>query len=154
MALERLGAVIDIEAGYVVAKAPRGLKGAEIEFPKVTVGGTHTALMGAVMADGTSVIHNAAREPEVVDLAQCLIAMGARIEGAGTSTDHRARRDRRSRARDHSVLPDGIETGTYAMAVAMTGGDVLLEGARPDLLQSALDAIVEAGAEISATNEG
>ena len=86
MALERLGAVIEIEAGYVVAKAPRGLKGAEIEFPKVTVGGTHTALMGAVMADGTSVIHNAAREPEVVDLAQCLIAMGGRIDGAGSST--------------------------------------------------------------------
>ncbi|MGC1578387.1 MAG: UDP-N-acetylglucosamine 1-carboxyvinyltransferase [Beijerinckiaceae bacterium] len=153
MALERLGAVIDIEAGYVVAKAPRGLKGAEIEFPKVTVGGTHTALMGAVMADGTSVIHNAAREPEVVDLAQCLIAMGGRIEGAGSSTITVHGVTALSGAH-HSVLPDRIETGTYAMAIAMTGGDVLLEGARPDLLQSALDAITEAGAEISATNEG
>jgi UDP-N-acetylglucosamine 1-carboxyvinyltransferase len=153
MALERLGAVIDIEAGYVVAKAPRGLKGAEIEFPKVTVGGTHTALMGAVMADGTSVIHNAAREPEVVDLAQCLIAMGGRIEGAGSSTITVHGVTALSGAH-HSVLPDRIETGTYAMAIAMTGGDVLLEGARPDLLQSALDAIAEAGAEISATNEG
>jgi UDP-N-acetylglucosamine 1-carboxyvinyltransferase len=153
MALERLGAVIEIEAGYVVAKAPRGLKGAEIEFPKVTVGGTHTALMGAVMADGTSVIHNAAREPEVVDLAQCLIAMGGRIDGAGSSTITVHGVTGLSGAH-HSVLPDRIETGTYAMAVAMTGGDVLLEGARPDLLQSALDAITEAGAEISATNEG
>ena len=86
MALERLGAKIDIEAGYVVAKAPHGLKGAEIVFPKVTVGGTHTALTGAVLANGTTVILNAAREPEVVDLAQCLVAMGADIEGAGTST--------------------------------------------------------------------
>jgi UDP-N-acetylglucosamine 1-carboxyvinyltransferase len=153
MALERLGAVIDIEAGYVVAKAPRGLKGAEIEFPKVTVGGTHTALMGAVMADGTSVIHNAAREPEVVDLAQCLTAMGGRIEGAGSSTITVHGVTALSGAH-HSVLPDRIETGTYAMAIAMTGGDVLLEGARPDLLQSALDAITEAGAEVSATNEG
>jgi UDP-N-acetylglucosamine 1-carboxyvinyltransferase len=153
MALERLGAVIDIEAGYVVAKAPRGLKGAEIEFPKVTVGGTHTALMGAVMADGTSVIHNAAREPEVVDLAQCLTAMGGRIEGAGSSTLTVHGVTALSGAH-HSVLPDRIETGTYAMAIAMTGGDVLLEGARPDLLQSAIDAITEAGAEVSATNEG
>jgi UDP-N-acetylglucosamine 1-carboxyvinyltransferase len=153
MALERLGAVIDIEAGYVVAKAPRGLKGAEIEFPKVTVGGTHTALMGAVMADGTSVIHNAAREPEVVDLAQCLTAMGGRIEGAGSSTLTVHGVTALSGAH-HSVLPDRIETGTYAMAIAMAGGDVLLEGARPDLLQSALDAITEAGAEVSATNEG
>ncbi|MBV8183907.1 MAG: UDP-N-acetylglucosamine 1-carboxyvinyltransferase [Hyphomicrobiales bacterium] len=153
MALERLGARIEIEAGYVIAKAARGLKGAEIEFPKVTVGGTHTALMGAVMADGTSVIRNAAREPEVVDLAQCLIAMGGRIEGAGSSTITVHGVTALSGTR-HAVLPDRIETGTYAMAVAMTGGDVLLEGARPDLLQSALDAITKAGADVSATNEG
>ena len=153
MALERLGAVIEIEAGYVVAKAPRGLKGAEIEFPKVTVGGTHTALMGAVMADGTSVIHNAAQEPEVEDLVRCLIAMGARIEGTGSPTITVHGVAALSGAR-HAVLPDRIETGTYAMAVAMTGGDVLLEDARPDLLQSALDAIIESGAEVSVTNEG
>jgi UDP-N-acetylglucosamine 1-carboxyvinyltransferase len=153
MALERLGAVIEIEAGYVVAKAPRGLKGAEIAFPKVTVGGTHTALMGAVLADGSTLISNAAREPEVTDLAQCLIAMGARIEGAGSSTITVHGVGTLSGAR-HAVLPDRIETGTYAMAVAMAGGDVLLEGARPDLLQSALDAVIEAGAEISVTNEG
>jgi UDP-N-acetylglucosamine 1-carboxyvinyltransferase len=109
--------------------------------------------MGAVMADGTTVIHNAAREPEVADLAQCLIAMGGRIEGAGSSTITVHGVTALSGAH-HAVLPDRIETGTYAMAVAMTGGDVLLEGARPDLLQSALDAITKAGAEISATNEG
>jgi UDP-N-acetylglucosamine 1-carboxyvinyltransferase len=85
MALERLGAVIEIDAGYVKARAPRGLRGAEIAFPKVTVGGTHVALMAACLAQGTSVIDNAAREPEVVDLAQCLNKMGARISGAGTS---------------------------------------------------------------------
>jgi UDP-N-acetylglucosamine 1-carboxyvinyltransferase len=153
MALERLGAAIEIEGGYVVAKAPRGLKGGEIVFPKVTVGGTHTALMGAVTADGTTVIENAACEPEVTDLARCLIAMGARIEGAGSSTITVRGVSALTGAR-HTVLPDRIETGTYAMAVAMTGGDVLLEGARADLLQAALDAIAEAGAEISATNEG
>jgi UDP-N-acetylglucosamine 1-carboxyvinyltransferase len=153
MALERLGATIDIEAGYVVAKAPRGLKGAEIAFPKVTVGGTHTALMGAVLANGTTVIANAAREPEVVDLAQCLTAMGARIEGAGSSTITVQGVTTLSGAR-HAVLPDRIETGTYAMAVAMAGGDVLLEGARPDLLQAALDAVGKAGAEVSVTNAG
>jgi UDP-N-acetylglucosamine 1-carboxyvinyltransferase len=153
MALERLGATIEIEGGYVVAKAPRGLRGAEIAFPKVTVGGTHTALMGAVTARGTTVIRNAAREPEVTDLAQCLGAMGARIEGAGTSTItvHGVTTLKGAR---HSVIPDRIETGTYAMAVAMAGGDVLLEGTRPDLLQAALDAIVDAGAEVSVTNEG
>jgi UDP-N-acetylglucosamine 1-carboxyvinyltransferase len=153
MALERLGAVIEIESGYVVAKAPHGLKGAEIAFPKVTVGGTHTALMGAVTANGTTVISNAAREPEVTDLAQCLMAMGARIEGAGSSTITVHGVATLSGAR-HAVLPDRIETGTYAMAVAMAGGDVMLEGARADLLQSALDAIVDAGAEITITNEG
>jgi len=153
MALERLGAVIDIEAGYVVAKAPHGLKGAEIAFPKVTVGGTHTALMGAVLANGTTVITNAAREPEVVDLAECLTAMGARIEGAGSPAITVHGVVALSGAR-HAVLPDRIETGTYAMAVAMAGGDVLLQGARPDLLQAALEAIGKAGAEVTVTNEG
>lgn len=153
MALEKLGATIEIENGYALAKAPKGLKGAEIVFPKVTVGGTHTALMGAVLAQGTTVIENAAREPEVVDLAACLSKMGARIEGAGTSRIVVTGVSRLGGAH-HTVLPDRIETGTYAMAVAMTGGDVLLEGARPDLLQAALDVLVKAGADISETNEG
>ncbi|MBX6425140.1 MAG: UDP-N-acetylglucosamine 1-carboxyvinyltransferase [Variibacter sp.] len=153
MAMERLGAEIDIEGGYVVARAPRGLRGAEIVFPKVTVGGTHTALMGAVLARGTTVIENAAQEPEIVDLAACLTKMGARITGAGTPRIVVEGVTRLSGAR-HTVLPDRIEAGTYAMAVAMTGGDVLLEGARPDLMQAALDVLVQAGAEVSANNAG
>ena len=153
MALERLGAEIEIENGYAIARAPRGLKGAEIVFPKVTVGGTHTALMAAVLAQGTTVIENAAREPEVTDLAACLTKMGAKIEGAGTSRIVVTGVARLGGAH-HAVLPDRIETGTYAMAVAMTGGDVLLEGARADLLQSALDVLVKAGVEVSSTNEG
>ncbi len=134
MALERLGAEIEIDGGYVIARARDGLRGGEIVFPKVTVGGTHTALMAASLARGTTVIENAAREPEVVDVADCLNKMGARISGAGTSRIVVEGVPQLNGAR-HSVLPDRIETGTYAMAVAMTGGDVMLEGARPDLLQ-------------------
>jgi UDP-N-acetylglucosamine 1-carboxyvinyltransferase len=153
MALEKLGAEIAIDAGYVVAKAPGGLTGAAIDFPKVTVSGTHVALMAATLAKGTTVITNAACEPEIADVADCLNKMGARITGAGTprivvegvSALHGAR---------HTVLPDRIETGTYAMAVAMTGGDVQLRGARPELLQAALDVLTEAGAVVTANNEG
>ena len=153
MALEKLGASVEIEAGYVIAKAPKGLHGAEIIFPKVTVGGTHTALMAASLAHGHTVIHNAAREPEVVDLADCLIKMGARIKGAGQSTIEIEGVANLSGAY-HTVLPDRIEAGTYAMAVAMTGGDVQLAGARPELLQSALDVLTLAGAEISVNDDG
>src|SRR6478752_4592873 len=153
MALERLGATIEIDAGYVIARAKSGLKGGEIVFPKVTVGGTHTALMAASLASGETVIENAAREPEIVDVADCLIKMGAKISGAGTSRIVIEGVSRLNGAR-HSVLPDRIETGTYAMAVAMTGGDVLLEGARPELLQAALDTLSQAGAEVSSTNAG
>ncbi|CCD99703.1 UDP-N-acetylglucosamine 1-carboxyvinyltransferase [Bradyrhizobium sp. STM 3809] len=153
MALTRLGASIDIDAGYVVAKAPGGLRGGTIDFPKVTVGGTHVAVMAASLAKGTTVITNAACEPEISDLAACLNKMGARIAGAGTpvieiegvASLHGAR---------HTVLPDRIEAGTYAIATAMTGGDVQLAGARPELLQSALDVLAEAGAEISSDAEG
>jgi UDP-N-acetylglucosamine 1-carboxyvinyltransferase len=153
MALEKLGAKIDIENGYVVATAKKGLVGAEIDFPKVTVGGTHTALMAASLARGTTVLHNAAREPEVVDLADCLVKMGARIKGAGQSTIEIEGVGSLYSAR-HAVMPDRIETGTYAMAVAMTGGDVLLAGARADLLQAALDVLEETGVSVSETNEG
>ena len=153
MAIERLGAKVEIDGGYVVARAPGGLKGGEIIFPKVTVGGTHTAIMAAALASGTSVIENAAQEPEIADVALCLNKMGARISGAGTSRIvvdgvaklHGAR---------HAVLPDRIETGTYAMAAAMAGGDVLLQNARPELLQAALDVLVQSGASVTATNEG
>jgi UDP-N-acetylglucosamine 1-carboxyvinyltransferase len=153
MALERLGAEIEIEAGYVIARARRGLKGAEIVFPKVTVGGTHTAVMAAVLAHGTTVIENAAREPEIGDLANCLNKMGARISGAGTSRIVVEGVARLNGAR-HTVLPDRIEAGTYAMAVTMTGGEVLLEGARPELLQAALDILAKVGAKITVTNQG
>jgi UDP-N-acetylglucosamine 1-carboxyvinyltransferase len=153
MALEALGAKIEIDAGYVIARAKDGLKGGEIRFPKVTVSGTHTALMAAVLARGTTVIENAAQEPEIGDVADCLNKMGARVSGIGTSRLIIEGVTRLGGAR-HSVLPDRIETGTYAMAVAMTGGDVLLQGARPELLQSALDTLRQAGAEITSNNEG
>jgi UDP-N-acetylglucosamine 1-carboxyvinyltransferase len=153
MALERLGAEIEIDRGYVIARAKSGLKGGEIKFPKVTVGGTHTALMAASLARGTTVIENAAREPEVTDVADCLNKMGAKITGAGTS---RIVVDGVSKlgGAHHRVLPDRIETGTYAMAAAMAGGDVLLENARSELLQAAFDVLVRAGVEITATNTG
>src|SRR5499427_207262 len=153
MALERLGAQIEIEGGYVIAHAKNGLRGGEIKFPKVTVGGTHTALMAASLANGTTVIENAAREPEVTDVADCLNKMGAKITGAGTSRIVIDGVAKLSGAR-HSVLPDRIETGTYAMAIAMTGGDVLLQNARPELLQAALDVLGQTGATVTATNEG
>jgi len=153
MALERLGAKIDIEAGYVVATTPNGFVGGEVDFPKVTVGGTHTALMAAATARGDSIILNAAREPEVRDLADCLNKMGARIRGAGTARIEVTGVARLNGAR-HSVLPDRIEAGTYAAAVAMTGGDVLLAGIGPDLLQEALDALTAAGAVVTSDNQG
>lgn len=153
MALEKLGAEISIDGGYVIAKAPGGLKGATIEFPKVTVSGTHVALMAATLAKGSTIISNAACEPEIADVADCLNKMGAKITGAGTpriliegvAKLHGAR---------HTVLPDRIETGTYAMAVAMTGGEVQLSGARPELLQAALDVLTEAGVSITPNNDG
>jgi UDP-N-acetylglucosamine 1-carboxyvinyltransferase len=152
-ALERMGVTIDVDGGYVVAKASKGLKGAEIDFPKVTVSGTHVALMAATLADGTTVIENAAREPEVADLASCLVKMGAKIEGAGTSRIV-IEGVARLHGATHSVMPDRIETGTYAMAVAMTGGDVILENTRPEYLQRALDVLAQVGAEVQTTNEG
>lgn len=153
MALEKLGATIEIEAGYAHAKAPRGLQGADIDFPKVTVGGTHTALMAAALARGHTRLTNAAREPEVTDLAACLVKMGARIKGAGTSTIEIEGVGSLHGAY-HTVLSDRIEAGTYAMAAAMAGGDVLLEGAQPDLLTSALETLTRAGASVTTTNEG
>jgi UDP-N-acetylglucosamine 1-carboxyvinyltransferase len=152
-ALQDLGAEIEIDGGYVIARAKKGLRGGEVVFPKVTVGGTHTAMMAASLAHGSTVIENAAREPEIADVADCLNKMGAKIAGAGTSRITIEGVSRLGGAR-HSVLPDRIETGTYAMAVAMTGGDVVLEGARPELLQAALDVLTRTGAEIAATNTG
>src|SRR5262244_2327827 len=153
MALERLGAEIEIDGGYVIARAPRGLRGGEIKFPKVTVGGTHTAIMAASLANGTTVIENAAREPEIKDVADCLNKMGAKITGAGTSRIEVEGVSKLTGAR-HRVVADRIETGTYAMAVAMTGGDVVLENTQPELLQAGLDVLAQAGVEITATNSG
>jgi UDP-N-acetylglucosamine 1-carboxyvinyltransferase len=147
--LEQMGVTIEIDGGNVIAKARKGLKGAEIAFPKVTVSGTHVALMAATLADGTTVLDNAAREPEVADLADCLNKMGARISGAGTSRIVIEGVSKLHGA-THSVMPDRIETGTYAMAVAMTGGDVLLENTRPEYLQSALDVLAQVGVGVTA----
>ena len=153
MALERLGADIEIDSGYVIARARNGLKGGEINFPKVTVGGTHTALMAATLANGTTVIENAAREPEIKDVADCLNKMGAKITGAGTAQIVVEGVAKLNGAR-HRVVADRIETGTYAMAVAMTGGDVMLENARAELLQEGLDVLQAAGLEYNETNRG
>ena len=153
MALESLGADIEVDRGYVIARAKNGLRGGEIKFSKVTVGGTHTALMAASLAKGHTLLINAAREPETVDLADCLNKMGARIKGAGQSVVEIEGVGSLSGAR-HVVLPDRIEAGTYAMAVAMAGGDVMLEGASSSLLESVIEAIERSGVEISATNEG
>jgi UDP-N-acetylglucosamine 1-carboxyvinyltransferase len=153
MALEALGAEIEIDGGYVVARARRGLRGGEVRFPKVTVSGTHVAVMAAALANGTTVIDNAACEPEIADVADCLNKMGARISGAGTPRIVIEGVAKLNGAR-HAVLPDRIETGTYAMAVAMTGGEVLLQNTRPELLQAGLDVLVKAGVGITPTNEG
>ena len=152
--LQALGAEIDIDNGYVNAKAPDGgLVGNRYAFPKVSVGATHVLLMAASLARGETVIKNAACEPEVTNLANCLNAMGGRIEGAGSPVISISGVDALSGAR-HAVIPDRIETGTYAMAAAMTGGDVLLAGARPELSRKALDMVARAGSEISITDEG
>ncbi|MHA1523736.1 MAG: UDP-N-acetylglucosamine 1-carboxyvinyltransferase [Alphaproteobacteria bacterium] len=153
MALEQLGAQMELVDGYVVGRAPKGLRGGRVVFPKVTVGATHNVMMAAVLAKGETVVENAAREPEVVDLANCLVAMGAKIEGAGTSII-RIQGGAPLTAARHKVLPDRIETGTYAIATAMTGGDVLLKGARADLLETAIDVLRRTGTEVSVSNEG
>ena len=151
--LRALGAEIEIDSGYVVARAKNGLIGTRYRLPKVSVGATHVMMMAASLAKGETVLENVAREPEVVNLADCLNAMGAKISGAGTPTITIQGVTSLSGAR-HRIIPDRIETGTYALAVAMAGGDVLLEGARADLLEAALGTIAQTGAEITLTNAG
>jgi UDP-N-acetylglucosamine 1-carboxyvinyltransferase len=149
--LAAMGAEIDLDHGYINARAKR-LTGTRFMFDVVTVTGTENLMMAATLADGTTVLENAAREPEVVDLAQCLIAMGAHIAGAGTDriviegvpTLHGAA---------HRIMPDRIETGTFLAAVAAAGGDVLLRGARPDTLEAVLDKLREAGASITSNGD-
>jgi len=153
VAMKALGAEIDIDGGYIVARAPKGLRGGRIVFSKVSVGATHAALLAASLARGETVIENAAREPEIGDVALCLTKMGATIEGIGSSTLRIQGRDRLEGA-THTVLPDRIETGTFAMAVAATGGDVVLEGTRRHLLDTALDALIATGAEVTDTENG
>jgi len=146
-ALEALGASIDLHEGYVYAQAPRGLKGATIEFPFVSVGATEHTLLAAVLAHGDTEIRNAAREPEIGDLVECLIAMGAKIEGAGSSVLRIQGVPRLSGA-THAVIPDRIETGTYAVAAAMAGGEVRLTRTRSDFIEALLLKMEEAGVEI------
>ena len=153
MAMEKLGAECVIEQGYVIAKAKKGLKGGHISFSKVTVGATHAALMAAVLAHGDTVIENAAMEPEITDVAECLVKMGAKIEGIGTRTLNISGVTSLHGA-EHTVVPDRIETGTYAMAVGMTGGDVLLRGARADTLDDVILTMQRAGIDVSITNDG
>jgi UDP-N-acetylglucosamine 1-carboxyvinyltransferase len=151
--LEALGAEIALEDGYVMARAPRGLKGGRIECPFVSVGATENLIMAASLARGETLIENAAQEPEIADLARCLIAMGAKIDGAGTRTIH-VQGVHALHGASHEVLPDRIEAGTYAMAAAVTGGDVTLRGARADCLQAVLDVLQACGVSIDSNNEG
>lgn len=153
-ALEAMGAEIELAAGYVKATAPGGrLPGGSYRFPVVSVGATENALMAAATARGTTVLENAAREPEIVDLCNLLVAMGASIHGIGSETLTIEGRDRLHGA-TYSVMPDRIEAGSYACAAAITGGDVVLEGAKADDMRATLDALVEAGVTIEELPNG
>ncbi|HJU27410.1 MAG TPA: UDP-N-acetylglucosamine 1-carboxyvinyltransferase [Rhodanobacteraceae bacterium] len=149
--LEALGAQITVENGYIKARADR-LKGARIAMDVVTVTGTENIMMAAALAQGTTVIENAAQEPEVVDLAHCLIAMGAKIDGAGTATMTIDGVERLHGAH-YEVLPDRIETGTFLVAGAITGGRVLAKRARPDTLDAVLAKLEDAGAHINCEDD-
>ena len=152
--LKALGAQIDIDEGYVVARAPKGgLVGAHVSFPKVSVGATHTVMMAATLAKGTTVLDNVAMEPEIGNVAECLNAMGARISGIGTRTLTIEGVERLHGA-EVEVIPDRIETGTFAMATAMTGGDVLLRGARREHLEAALAVLAQTGVELTDAEGG
>ena len=152
-AMEALGAQIELRDGYVHAKAPQGLKGATIEFPFVSVGATENALLAATLAQGTTILKQAAREPEIVDLAECLIAMGAQIDGHGTSTITIQGVDRLHGA-THPVVTDRIELGTYMLAPAITGGEVECLGGKIELLTAFCDKLDEAGLSVEQTQRG
>jgi len=153
LAMEKLGAECEIDQGYVIAKAKKGLKGGHISFAKVSVGATHAALMAAVLAKGDTTIENAAMEPEITDVAECLVKMGAKIEGIGTKTLNITGVTSLKGA-EHMVVADRIETGTYAMAVGMAGGDVTLRGARADTLEDVILTMRRAGIDVLTNNEG
>ena len=152
-AMEALGAQIELRDGYVHAKAPQGLKGAVIEFPFVSVGATENALLAATLAQGTTVLKQAAREPEIVDLAECLIAMGAQIDGHGTSTITIQGVDRLHGA-THPVVTDRIELGTYMLAPAITGGEVECLGGKIELVAAFCEKLDEAGLSVEQTQRG
>ncbi len=152
-ALTAMGAEIELDEGYVIARTPNGLKGAEIEFPFVSVGATEHALLAAVLADGVTVLRKAAREPEIGDLARCLTAMGARIEGIDTDVLTITGVSSLGGA-SWSVIPDRIEMGSYAVAAAMTGGEVRLTKTRPELMTALSEKMIEAGVEVTPTADG
>jgi len=152
-ALEDIGATIELEEGYVRASAPNGLTGGKVRFPIVSVGATENILMAASLANGETIIENAAKEPEIVDLAACLTAMGADISGAGTSTIT-VQGVKALHGCTHAVMPDRIEAGSYAVAAAITGGDITLEGAKWSDMESTLDALIDAGIDVSDTDDG
>jgi UDP-N-acetylglucosamine 1-carboxyvinyltransferase len=152
-AMEALGAQIELRDGYVHAKAPQGLRGATIEFPFVSVGATENALLAATLARGTTILKQAAREPEIVDLAECLIAMGAQIDGHGTSTITIQGVDRLHGA-THPVVTDRIELGTYMLAPAITGGEVECLGGKIELLEAFCEKLDAAGLSVEQTQRG
>lgn len=152
-AMEQLGAELTVNSGYIEARAPGGLRGGEVNFTKVSVGATENVLMAASLARGTTIIRNAAREPEIMDLGRCLIAMGANIEGLGTDQLTVSGVERLNGV-TYRVIPDRIETGTYAMAAAITGGDLVLKGATPDLLPAVNETLLRAGVEMERTADG
>ncbi len=153
LALEQLGANIEQTHGYVEAQAPDGLRGARIHFDRITVTGTEDLLMAAVLARGETVIGNAAREPEVKDLADLLVAMGAKIEGAGTSTII-VQGVERLHGAEHTIIPDRIEAGTFLLAAAITKGDLVVSGCNPDHISALIVKMRQAGAEISEAGPG
>ncbi|MBO0738293.1 MAG: UDP-N-acetylglucosamine 1-carboxyvinyltransferase [Alphaproteobacteria bacterium] len=151
--LQRLGAEVELRGGYIEARAPRGLRGAEIAFPAVSVGATENLLMAATLAEGETLLINAAREPEITDLAECLTAMGARIDGIG-SDRLRIVGVPLLHGVAHSIIPDRIETGTYIMAAAATGGEVTLTNTRLNLVATVARTLEGAGVEVSETADG
>jgi len=152
-ALEQLGAEIELAEGYIEARADKGLMGGHVVFPMVTVGGTENLLMAACLARGETVLSNAAREPEVADLAHCLVAMGAKIDGIGTDT-MTIQGSTSLKGAEYSVVPDRIEAGTFAAAATITGGELTLKGARADLSEAVNKALTRAGAVITPVDDG
>ena len=151
--LQALGAEVVLESGYVTARAPKGLRGGRVVFPQVSVGATENLLMAASLAQGETVLVNAAREPEIADLARCLIAMGAQIEGAG-SDQITVRGVDALHGAEHEIVADRIEAGTYAIAAAITGGEIELTGVDMALMEAPAKTLGEAGVAVTATQDG